>query len=137
MKAIITLLLINLLTLGTLNAAVIKSFNQSRECTRFSIKDERPGEGLKLESNESIHIKGPVYGFTLQDLSVDFDNRWASAKVIILKYGANKVLNKSITIKKINPQFNAAINQVNKKILTMHEICIDNNGELIDFKAVR
>lgn len=121
------------LCLGTANAAVVKSFDDVNECTRYSLKHAQNGEKIEFEAGESLHLKGTIYGFSFDKLSIDFDDRSASFETTIRKFGLNRSLGK-VKLSADHKKFNTAINRVNKSISTMDEVCINRKGELVDFK---
>lgn len=135
MKVIFCLLVSAFLLTSAANAAVVKSFDQSNDCTRFSLRHAKSSkDAIKLNSGESIHLKGTIYGFTFKDPQVDFDNRQVSVRAEILKHGFNKDLKKKVFLSDDKVDVNSALKQVNRKVLTMDEVCINHDGELIDFK---
>jgi hypothetical protein len=120
------------LSMGSLNAAVVKSFDDAKECTRYSLKHPQKGEKLHFEEGESLHLKGTIYGFSFENLSINFDERSASFETKIRKFGLNKSLGK-VVMHADHERFNEALNRVNKSVATMDEVCINRKGELVDF----
>ena len=127
-----TILILLGLTIGTANAAVIKSFDEANECTRYSLKHAEKGEKIEFAHGESLHLKGVIYGFSFEKLSINFDDRSANFITTIRKFGLNKSLGK-VKLSADHKQFDEAINRVNKSISTMDEVCINRKGELVDF----
>lgn len=133
MKSMITGLSVLILTISAANAAVISKFDDKSDCTRFSMKHAQNGGKIKLNSGEKVHLEGTIYGFTFRDASVDFDDRSVSVRAEILKYGFNKDLRKKVILRSENVDVNKALKQLNRKVLTMDEVCINKDGELVDF----
>ena len=128
MRAIFTVLSVLLLTISAANAAVVKKIDEQAECTLFSLKHASNGGAIKLNSGESIHEEGTIYGFTFRDAKVDFDSRQITARAEILKFGFNKDLRKKVVIGE--NLADSALKQLNRKVLTMDEVCISRDGEL-------
>ncbi len=120
------------LTVGSLNAAVVKNFDDANECTRYTLKHAQKGEKLQLEDGESLHLKGVIYGFSFENLSINFDERSASFDTKIRKFGLNKSLGK-VVMRADHEKFDQALNRINKSVATMDEVCINRKGELVDF----
>lgn len=127
-----TILILLGLTLGTANAAVVKSFDDVNECTRYSLKHAEKGEKLEFDHGESLHLKGVIYGFSFEKLAINFDDRSASFVTTIRKFGLNRSLGK-VKLSADHQKFEQAINRVNKSVSTMDEVCINRKGELVDF----
>lgn len=135
MKYLLSSLAMLLFICSASNAAVIKSFDEGSDCTRFSLRHAKSSKDpIKLNSGESIHLKGSIYGFTFRDPKVDFETRQITVRAEILKYGFNKDLSKKVILRDDKVDVNAALKQLNRKVLTMDEVCIGRDGELIDFK---
>jgi hypothetical protein len=134
MKILTSIVASLLLTVSVSQAAVVKKSDDSKNCTLYSLKHAKSsGDKLDLADGESIHLKGSIYGFTLREPKVDFDNREVSARVEVLKYGLNKDLKKKVILKEGKVDINKALLQVNRKVLTMDSVCINREGELIYF----
>ncbi|MBK25480.1 MAG: hypothetical protein CME70_15905 [Halobacteriovorax sp.] len=115
------------------NAAIIKKFDEAGECTRFSLRHAPNGGKVKLEAGEKLHMKGTIYGFTFRDPKVDFEDRSISVRAEVLKFGFNKDLKKKVVLRSDKVDLDKALNQVNRKISTIDEVCINSEGELVDF----
>lgn len=126
-----TLILIGLM-LGSANAAVVKSFDDVNDCTRYSLKHAQKDEKLDLATGESLHLKGTIYGFSFEGLKINFDERSASFETTVRKFGLNKSLGK-VKMSADHSKFDLAINRINKSVSTMDEVCINRKGELVDF----
>jgi len=119
------------------NAAIVKKFDESSECTRFSLRHAPNGGKIKLEAGEKLHMKGTIYGFTLRDPKVDFEDRSVSVRAEILKFGLNRDLKKNLILRSDKVDLDKALNQVNRKVSTIDEVCISSDGELVDFVLPR
>ncbi len=133
MKIMTLVVSVFLISASIADAAIVKKFDEISECTRFSLKHAPNGGTVKLDAGEKLHMKGTIYGFTFREPKVDFDDRSVTVRAEILKFGLNKDLKKKVILRADKIDLDKALDRVNRKISTMDEVCIDANGELVDF----
>lgn len=124
------------------NAMITKRYDSNHDCDVYSVLNKvKNAQGdyvlaRELRRNEEVHDERNHYGLESKNLSIDFDKRKASFEVITqVSFGFNENLLQNdgakVSIDSAHPQFNEVINQVNKKLLSFSQICVDREQNLI------
>lgn len=132
LKAILGLMFLSLILAGTVKAAVVVSYDQDKKCQNFRVtSEEKP-----IKQTEVIVIGKEVYGFSTQNQEIDFEQKEVKVDVMALVVlGLNKkVTATKVSINENHPDFSIFINQLNRKIFLLEEICISKKSEVISFK---
>ena len=127
------------------NALITRQYDSSNDCELYSVlHKERNAQGhyvlkREIESYETIIDNSTHYGLETNNLAIDFDQRKASFEIISqVAFGFNTNLlgtdSARVSIHESHGQFNQAINQVNRKLFSFTQVCIDKNNEVIYFK---
>lgn len=129
MKKNFLLLIASAFIFQTVQASVVKSFDQEKKCTLFrATSDEAP-----MRSNEEVVLEKDVYGISFVDLDIDFNAKKALVTpTALVVLGMNKSLTPGKAyISAKNSDFKHLINQVNRKILVFEKLCIANDSEIV------
>lgn len=125
----------------TTSAAIFKSYNDKKSCTEYSVVNK-----IKTESGEYIYQREPreneevitdktIYGLSLKNITVNFNQRTASFDLIKnVTLGLNRPLftmGTRVKVQSSNKEFNKIINRVNKKLHLITSICLDENQNII------
>lgn len=127
-----TLLVMGLLTLSTSAfSSVVKSYDAKKSCTLYRVIHSDSKEQKK--SNESMYLNKEIYGFTFENMEIDFDRREVKVDPMMnVVLGLNQSLRTSkSTILESNPNFNNLINQLNRKLFLLERICISDDNQII------
>lgn len=113
------------------HSAVVSSKDQQNNCTLFRVTTETSAR----ENNETIILDRDVYGISLIDLDIDFNNREAQVQLTAsVVMGLNRSLGR-VRIPENHPDFKLLVNQVNRKIFLLERACVDRNNVLVYAKA--
>ncbi len=126
MKIVLALLM----TLSfSLQAKVVSMKDNDNKCTLYRVTTE---ETPALDEEIIISDKD-AYGFTFQDMEVQFKNQTVTVQPMInVVLGFNRALtNSKSIIKASNPEFKFLVNQLNRKIYALEKVCINKNNEII------
>lgn len=125
-----TILVMGLLTLTTSSfASVVKSYDASKGCNLYRIVDETT---KAKQAGEIVIYDKAVYGLTVQDLDIDFDNREAKVQIVMnIVMGLNRNIGGKSIIEETNPQFKMLVNQVNRKLSMLERVCISDTNKII------
>ncbi len=127
---------IALLSISTTSfAAVYSSSDVKNRCTLYRVVN--PSTTLQAQPNETLEFKKDVYGFSLQDLSIDFDNREAKAVLMMhVALGFNRpLLSSEAVIAAENKNFTSLINYTNRRINLLQKVCVNRDNEIIYSEA--
>lgn len=124
------------------NALITRQYDQSRDCELYSVLAKvRNGNGdyvleREVRANETVVDDRGHYGLESTNLSIDFDQRKASFEIISqVVFGFNQNLLETegtqVSISAENPQFDQAINQVNRKLFSFSKVCLSQNNQVI------
>ncbi len=132
LKAIFGLMILSLILASTAKASVVVSYNSEHKCNNYRITSENKPQ----HSNETIILNKEVYGFSTQNLEIDFLNNKVHVDLMALVVlGINKKISSSkVTISESHQDFQLFINQLNRKIFLLEEICLTKNNEVKTFK---
>lgn len=136
---ILTILVMTLFILS-LQAAVVKE--DLGNCTNYSILNKvesATGERvlpILRTGQELINKNKEHYGLHIRNLEIDFINKQASAKVVqAIVLGFNRsLLSERVSISSTHPNFTQFINQINKNVLLISSICVDQDNMVVSFK---
>jgi hypothetical protein len=117
-----------LLSLNSL-AEVVTSLDPENSCTVFRV----PRENKPIQSGESVLIQKPVYGLSLKNAKVDFENNLVEVDVLVrIVMGFNfNLTQKPVIIKPENKNFDFLVNQLNRTVFLFEKVCISNSNELL------
>lgn len=129
-----SLLLLACVTLFTSSsfASVVKGHDVENMCVLYRVAQADSNGQIKLNPNEVIISAKEVYGFSFQEMEINFDNREVLIQVTMnIVMGINRPLleNKTI-ISSEHQDFNFLLNQLNRKVSLFEKICI-NDGKII------
>lgn len=127
-----TLLVMGLLTLSTTAfSSVVKSYDAKNGCTLYRVIHKDSKEQIK--SFERTYSNKEVYGFTFENMEVDFDRREVRVDPMInIVLGLNQSLRTSKSaIAESNADFTFLINQVNRKLILLEKVCISDENKII------
>lgn len=128
-KSLIIMVVASFLS-SSLYASVVKGLDTQNSCDLYRVI--KPDTILKKTTNEEVIFAKEVYGLSIQDLEINFDNREVSVqpKINVL-LGLNRNLTEDKMIISSNHEnFNFLINQINRKIYLFEKICI-KDGKLV------
>jgi len=113
-------------------ASVAESIDSEKGCTLY----RATSEATPISGSESIFSSKEVYGFSFQNLEIDFNSKSVSVEPIMhVVLGFNKnLLGKRVRLNPKNPQFNFMINQLNRRILLLETICVNSKSEVVYVK---
>lgn len=133
-KLIFTMALLSMS--ATSFAALYSSTDSQNDCTLYRVVNAKTP--IQAKENEVLINKNEIYGLSFQDLSIDFDNREAQVKVIAnVVLGANRQVGDSkAIIPAERKDFNALINQVNRKINLLEKVCISADNKIAYVKHI-
>ncbi|MBC7714683.1 MAG: hypothetical protein H7177_15160 [Rhizobacter sp.] len=126
-----TLLVMGLFTLSsTAFSSVVKSYDAEKKCNLFRVVSET---SKAKQNNETVVYAKSVYGIAIENLEVDFDNREAKVNVIMnIVMGLNRpVVEGKATIDENNSQFKVLVNQLNRKLSLLENICISKDNKIV------
>ncbi len=125
-----TLLVMGLLTLSsTAFSSVVKSYDSKNSCNLYRIVSETT---KAKQAGEAVLYDKAVYGITIEDLDVDFQNREAKVQVVMnIVMGLNRNIGGKSVIEESNPQFKMLVNQLNRKLSMLEKVCISQDGKLV------
>jgi hypothetical protein len=110
-------------------SSVVSSYDRDSDCVVYRVtSDETPkGQG------ENYFFDKEVYGFSLQNMSIDFESRTVNVdSVMNVIMGFNRpLLPGKLLISGDNPEFNFLINQLNRKLYLFEKMCIRKGNQLI------
>jgi hypothetical protein len=109
--------------------AIVTSKDVTNNCTAYRIvTTESPAQ-----SHESLQDQREFFGFSLGNMEIDFANKVVYVDVIKrILFGFNRnVVEGRVVIRPENPNFNALVNQLNRVVLTLSEVCITEQNELM------
>ena len=126
---------------NTTSAAIFKSQNNKLGCTEYSVVNKVKTENgdyvyqRELKSNEEIITDKTIYGLSLKNMEIDFDKRTASFDIIKnVTLGLNRSLlslGSKITIDSRHKDFQKVNNMLNRKLILITNICLDENLNII------
>lgn len=128
-----TILMIGLLSLSvTAQSAVVKSYDTVHGCNLYRVVETDNENQLKINSDDVVIYPKAVYGLSLSELEIDFNNREAKAQIYMnVVLGLNRTLvSKKSVVEADNEQFNLIINQVNRKLYLMEKICLTSENKI-------
>lgn len=110
---------------------VVKRADKANSCTLYRVIEAETK--VKKQANEVVVFEKGVYGFSLENLDIDFDHREAKVQVTLnVILGFNKpLLPQKQSIQATNEHFSFLTNQLNRKIMVFEKICIDSRSEII------
>lgn len=117
-------------------SAVYKSYDSKQSCNLLRVDNESKA----LENEEVVTLKN-IYGFSFENMEVNFDKREARVQVIMnVTLGFNQALfKKKSSIASDNSNFTNLINHLNRKINIFEEICVTESNQIIyanEFKTI-
>ncbi len=127
-----TLLVMGLLTLSTSAfSSVVKSYDAKKGCTLYRVIHSDTKE--KIKSSEKTYLDKEVYGFTFENMEVDFDGREVKVDPMInVVLGLNQSLRTSKSaIAEDNPNFSFLVNQLNRKLILLEKVCISDDNKIV------
>lgn len=125
----LVLVFINLLLFQFVSAGVVKSDDKTHNCTLYRATDK----SNPAQPNESEVVKNEAYGFSVQNLEIDFPQKIATVDLLInITLGFDRKLNQQkLIVSPDNPQFTFIINQLNRVLFLFDSVCISSRNELI------
>lgn len=131
MKKSILLLAISLSAMASTDAAIVSSFDMNKGCTQYRTTTETK----PILAHESMVLNKNVYGLSLQNMEIDFNQKSVNFDLMALVVmGINKrITNDSITITEKNPEFKVFTNQLNRKIQLLETVCLDGANQVHSF----
>lgn len=125
-------------------AAVYKSIDSQMDCIRYEVISKIKGEdGISRYERETLEgeellSEESLYGLTVQDVDIDFDNREANfiiVKNVILGFNNSFFEDgRRNSIDSEHKDFKEMINQVNKKVRLIKSVCINTDNIIKDVK---
>jgi hypothetical protein len=129
-KTVITFLIL----LSQLSFAnVVTSNDKENKCTLYRVTtDETP-----IKDQEQIYSEKEVYGITFQNLEIQFNDKTVTVVPMMnIVMGLNRpLMNSKLLIKSSNPDFSNLINQLNRKLLSLEKLCVNQNAEVVYAKT--
>lgn len=129
-----SLLLLAWVTLFTSSsfASVVKGHDEENMCVLYRVAQADINGQIKLNPNEVIISAKEVYGFSFQEMEIDFDRREVLVQVTMnIVMGINRpLLGSKTTLSSDHQDFNFLVNQLNRKVSLFEKICI-NDGKVI------
>ncbi|MFN8846727.1 MAG: hypothetical protein ACK5V3_05250 [Bdellovibrionales bacterium] len=121
-------LLVSFLSLYS-QADIVTSHDAKNNCTAYRI----PRDSKPIQSDEKLFIEKPVYGLSLQNAKVNFENKTVEVDILVrIVLGLNSNLTtKPVTIKPENKNFEFLLNQLNRSVFLFEKVCISETNELI------
>lgn len=124
------------------HALITRQYDRANDCDLYSVVNkERNSDGdyvleREIKASETVLDDRGHYGLESTNLSIDFDQRKASFEIIKqVVFGFNKNLlerdGAKVSISADNAQFDQAINQVNRKLFSFSQVCLDETNEVI------
>ncbi len=124
------ILIVILLTISTSSySAVVKSKDAERTCSLYRVTTET----TPINQGEITIFSKDVYGLSFKNMEVDFENKKVFVDPMInVIMGINRTLETGrVFISASNPDFTFLINQLNRKLYILEQVCINENHELI------
>jgi hypothetical protein len=111
-------------------SAVYSSFDSKQSCYLYRVLNSEQGSP---KENETLVYSRNVYGISLENLEVDFNNREVSLQVMLnVIFGLNRPLvEKKSQISADNTNFTNLVNHLNRKIKLFENICITDDNKII------
>lgn len=115
-------------------ASLVQGFDKKNNCTLYRVVNS--DSKIQQQNDEVVIIEKDLYGITVQNLSIDFTKKEASLQVVAnVIFGLNRPLFKDKSrIEESNPYFNFILNQLNRKLDILEEICISKDNRIIHAK---
>lgn len=129
MKTLFSTLLSFLIFNSNAYAELVSSFDDTNKCVIYRTTTEKN----PILSTEKILSPKGVYGFSLKNADIDFENKSVHVDIwvrIIMGLNYN-LTSKPVEIKSSNPNFNFLINQLNRAIFLFEKVCVSEKNELI------
>ena len=124
------------------HAGIFKSENAKMNCSKYEVVNKvrtESGENVylrPLKNDEELVTDKTIYGLSLKNIKIDFENKNASFDLIKnVTLGFNRplfVTGARVSVESSNKIFNMAINQTNKKVTLIQSICINDRMEIVD-----
>jgi hypothetical protein len=110
-------------------ASLVQSVDRENKCTLYRTTSEQ----APIKDDETVILEKEAYGITLVNLEIDFAKKVAIVQPeVSIVLGLNrKLTNEKAIIKTTNPNFTFLINQLNRRLLLLEKICINQNNEII------
>ena len=128
-----TLLVMGLLTLSSAAfSSVVKGYDAKNSCNLYRVlyeenKTDKPRSGEVVVSTRSL------YGLILENMEIDFDAREAKVQIVQnIVLGFNRpLLNNKAAIDERNPNFTKMINQLNRKVTNLDQVCVTSDNKFV------
>lgn len=116
-------------------ASVVKNYDHKNACDLYRVLRGEEKANYQPQKGDEVITPKDTYGFGVMDLSIDFNNRSASSKIMInIALGFNRFLTGSTSkIDSDNKDFTDYINQVNRKATLLQSVCINRDRTIIYF----
>jgi hypothetical protein len=115
-------------------SAIIKSQDSKSSCALYRVIDNNAdGSPPQLKAGESLAFSKRLYGMTLKNMDISFDNREVKVDLeLSVILGANRnLMSKKLIIDEKNPNFKALINHLNRKVSEFQSVCISSGNEIV------
>lgn len=125
------------LTSVVTNAKVVKSFDAVNSCDLYrATKTEAPEE---VREDEVILLNRAVYGISIIDMDIDFRNEEVCfVPMINIVVGFDRPLVENrIILPASNKDFKTLINQVNKKLISFNELCLNSENKIVYAQIIK
>lgn len=111
------------------NSAVVKGYDQDSRCDLYKVVTPDSSGKIRTQADETIIYAKDVYGFSFQDMEINFDNKEVLVTPIInIVLGLNRpLINAKAIIESDHKDFKFLINQLNRKINLFEKVCISNS----------
>jgi len=111
------------------HATLVASYDVANKCNIYRVK----AEDMPFIGPEVVVVNRNVYGLSLENMDVDFDNRRVTVDAIVsIPFWFDRsVVSGRVWISPENPQFKFLLNQLNRKIVQFERMCITTKNELI------
>lgn len=116
-------------------ASVIKNYDHKNSCNLYRVLRGDEKANYKPATGDEVVVTKDVYGLATRDLEINFNNRNASAIVMInIALGMNRQLvSFSPKIESDHKDFAKYINQLNRKATLIQKICINRDNTIVYF----
>jgi hypothetical protein len=129
MKHLLFLTLICFTLGSSAYAAIVKSYDNENGCDLYKVIPNVPKVKIKLKTGEILIYEKEVYGISLENMDINFDDREVHVQAMIsIVFGLNRpMLPKKVTLFPEHPQFNYLLNHFNKTLSLFEKVCIGDN----------
>lgn len=137
MKYILQTIILFVLTGSISHAEVYQLFDYEKNCNRFLIPPNAEKTQQLRSQGATLINKNIVYGFSLENLKIDFNKKEIRLDVKQrIALARNKPLLQNVKVSESLQKIEYYSNMLNHDFLLIQNICIREDGEITEAKSI-